>query len=105
MLCASKMSFDEYLAKGDFCVRYPIYTGLDSEAFLVDNIIKYESLDQELGEVFSRLIMHFSGHLEPRAKSLYRSNKVFYRQLITPSQSKIIELAFEKEILMHGYFY
>jgi hypothetical protein len=98
------ITFDDYLATGNFVLNYPSYTDA-RENMLVDKVLKYESLNQELAGVFAQLGVPFDGTLGVRAKSEHRKDRSPYQSVYTPEQSQLIEKAFAKEIQMHGYEY
>lgn len=99
-----KFSLDEYIERGHFCMNFPKYVD-DDGTLLVDRVIKFESLADELGEVFARLKIPFDGNLGVRAKSDYRKDRSTYRDVLTKSQRQILDRAFAVEIRMHGYQY
>ena len=99
-----KMTLEEYLRKGNFCINYPVYTD-KGDNLLVDRVIKYENLSAGLGEIFGRLGIPFEGSLGVSAKSEYRINRTPYHEIFSKEQKVLIERVFEKEILMHGYTY
>ncbi|MDX1641955.1 MAG: hypothetical protein R3220_09680 [Balneolaceae bacterium] len=96
------LSLDEYLEEKNFCVNYWKYCD-PSGRILVDKVIRYESLMDELGQVFRDLGVPFDGTLGVRAKSSHRKSKKPYREVFSARQKEIIEKAFRKEIEMHGY--
>lgn len=97
------LSFNEYIKNGNFCcLNYPIYCSPTGQ-LLVDKIIKYESLMDELGSVFHRLGIPFDGSLGIKAKSEHRRDQTPYQDLFSAEQCDIIAKAFAKEIKMHGY--
>ena len=99
-------SLDQYLAEGNSCLNFHLYTGYhNSNVVLVDRIIKYESLMEQLGEVFSMLSIPFNNSLNVRAKGEYRADRRHYRDVLTEGQITKIHEIYEKEILMHGYEY
>lgn len=98
------MSFEEYLAKGSFCINFPMYTDYRGE-LMVDKVIKYESLMPELTEIFNVLSIPFRGNLGVKAKSEYRTDTRNYVEVYSYEQMKIIEKAFSKEITIHGYIF
>jgi len=98
------ITFNEYIEKGSFCINYPKYTDAKGE-ILVDKVIKYESLMDELAHVFDRLGIPFEGRLGVRAKSDHRKDRRSYQEVFTTEQRKVIEKAFAKEIEMHGYVF
>ena len=96
------MSFEEYIQKRKFCLNHPLYTDSNG-AFLLDKVIKYESLNEELHQILNSLGIPFNGHLDIRAKTKYRKDRRSYKDIYTPEQKEIIENAFAKEIEMHNY--
>ena len=95
---------NDYIEKGDFCINFPQYT--DSNGFiLVDKVVRYESLMEELGIIFSKLGIPFYGSLGVRAKSEHRKDRRPYQDVFSDKQRAIIETAFKREIEMHGYVF
>ena len=97
------LSLDEYLATGRFPLNYFRYTDPTAEKIIVDQVLRYENLMDDLGEVFSKLNVHFEGNLGSRAKSEYRTDHTPYQLVFNAEQRKIVETAFAKEIGLHGY--
>ncbi len=98
------ISLDEYIEKRNFCFNYPKYT--DSNGLLlVDKVVKYESLMDELGDCFQELGIPFDSSLGVRAKSEHRKDRRPYQDVFSDKQSDIIERAFAKEIEIHGYVF
>lgn len=98
------MTFDDYLDEGRFCINYPFYTGRHGNV-IVDEVIKYETLMQDLTRVFAELEIPFTGSLGGRAKSEHRKDRRPYQQVFTDMQRRRIEVAFAREIEMHEYVY
>jgi hypothetical protein len=96
------LSLEDYIERGSFCLNYPKYTD-SSGNVIVDRIVKYEELTDELGTIFDALGIPFGGSLGTRAKSDYRSNRTPYQEVFTNSQRAIIENVFSKEIELLGY--
>lgn len=96
------ISFDEYINKGSYCLNYPTYTD-DKGRLLVDKVIKYESLNEELEIVFKELGVPFDGALGVRAKSEHRSDRRPYQDVFSDKQKMAIQEAFRAEISMHDY--
>ena len=96
------ITFDEYLERGDFCTNIEKYTDRDGR-LLVDRVLKYEHLNDELDEVFQQLGIPFDGSLGVKAKSEFRKDRRPYQEVISDSQRSIIDRAFADEIRMHGY--
>ena len=98
------MSFEEYIERGNFCLNYSKYTDSKNN-ILVDKIIKYESLAEELHQVFNNLGIPFDGTLGVRAKSEHRKDRTPYQDVLTSKQRTLIIKAFAKEIELHGFRY
>jgi hypothetical protein len=99
-----KLSFEDYLSTGDFCLNYPQYTSpLNNEEIIVDRVLRYEQLNEELTHMMTMFDIPFDGTLEIRAKSHYRLDRRPYQEIYTPEQAMLIEKAFDKEIRIFGY--
>jgi len=98
------LSLDAYFQQRSFCVDHPKYLDEDGN-FLVDRVVRYESLSQELGEVFEQLGIPFDGSLGVYAKGNYRKDKSPYQDVFSTSQAEMIRKAFAKEIALYGYSY
>ena len=98
------ISFDEYIERRDFCINFPKYTDSNGHE-LVDKVVKYESLTQELGDIFQRLGIPFDGQLGVTAKSEHRKDRRPYQDVYTNKQRSMIESVFAKEIEMHNYIF
>lgn len=101
-----ELSLDDYLSNGRYCLNYPKYTDRHGN-LLVDKVIRYENLMGELGEVFERVNVPFSGSLGVKAKSEHRADsaRISYKNVLNEKQCRLITDAFSKEIEMHGYTY
>lgn len=97
------MTLDEYLNNGRFCLNHPKYA--DSHGLLVDRVLRYDRLNEELGEIFSRLGVPYAGSLDVQAKSGYRKDRTHYRDILTESQRDTIASIYRREIEMHGFEY
>lgn len=96
------ISLEEYVSNGPFCINYGNYT--DSAGHLiVDKVIRYEDLTDELHHLFYQLGIPFDGALGVKAKSGHRKDKRPYREVFTEEQKLAIQKAFAKEIALHGY--
>lgn len=96
------ISFDEYLRTADLPYNYRKYCDLEGN-IIVDRVVRYEALNEELGEVFGELGVPFEGSLGPTEKSHYRSDRRPYQEVYTDEQKSLVADLFSKEIEMHGY--
>ncbi len=96
------LTLDAFMRKGRFPVDHPLYVD-SSGQLLVDRVIRYERLDEELNEVFARLGIPFSGSLGIQAKGDYRKDRRPYQEVFTKEQRQIIADAFAWEIEAFGY--
>lgn len=98
------LSLSNYLENGPFCLNLPKYTDTEGN-LIVDRVIKYESLMEELDEIFHQLGIPFKGSLGVKAKSEHRQDRVSYREIYSKEQKELIKNIFSKEIALHGYTY
>src|SRR6266480_3791024 len=94
------LSFDEYISKRHFRLNYYMYTDGRGNV-LVDSIVKYENLINELGGIFNRLGIPFDGSLGVGAKAEYRLDRRPYQAMYSDAQRRLIEKVFDAEIRMH----
>ena len=99
-----KISLEEYFEKRNFCINHPQYCDLGGR-LMVNKVVKYESLMDELGSIFQELGVPFNGSLGIKAKSEHRKDRRPYQEVLSFKQRDIIEKEFAKEIEMHGYVY
>jgi hypothetical protein len=98
-------SLDECLERGRLPLNRPLYTEPRGPGLLVDRVLRYESLDAELGEVVDGLGLPWPGSLSVRAKGDYRSDRRPYTEVYTDEQRAIVEQVFAAEIAAQGYVY
>ena len=97
------LRFGDYLDRARFCRSWELYTD-DDGSVLVDRVLRWERLDEELGDAFSRLGVPWGGSLDVRAKSGYRSDDGRgYRDWYTEEQRDLVARAFADEIRTFGY--
>jgi Sulfotransferase family len=101
-LSGNQLSFDAYLSRQPFALNYPLYTDCQNNV-LVDRIVKYENLTDELQVIFKMLGVPFNGSLGAKAKSEYRPSCRPYQEMYTEEQKNIVQKVFDIEIRMHGY--
>jgi hypothetical protein len=97
------LSFEEYLARGRFPVNDFRYMDRTRSKIMVDRVLRYENLPLELSEVFAQLNIPFDGTLGVTAKSEYRADRRPYQELFNGDRRRIVEIAFAREIELHGY--
>lgn len=98
-----RVSFEQYMQAGRFCSSWELYTDGDNRTLLVDEVLRYENLDEELGRVFGRLGIPWGGRLDVRAKAGFRTDRRPYREWFDDRQKAIIAKAFSNEIQAFGY--
>jgi len=98
------LALDRYLESGKL-PRNAVQYYSETEGLLVDRVARFERLDSELGEIFSRLGIPFAGSLGVRAKGEYRNDRRHYRDVFTDQQARIVGDIFSDEIALHGYTY
>lgn len=96
------LSIEDYFRKGTFCINYPKYTNSKGNV-IVDQVVKYEQLTDELTQIFNKLSIPFKGNLGVKAKSEYRKDRRPYQEIFSNYHKKVIEDIFSKEISLHGY--
>ena len=88
------------------CLNYPSYTDYyDHNLVIVDRVLRYEKLNEELAHVFGLLRIPFAGALAIRAKGNYRSDRRPYQVVLTEQQRRLIEEIHNREIQLHDYRY
>jgi hypothetical protein len=98
------LSLDQYLANNHLCFNYPNYCDSKNQV-LVDKVLHYENLNQELASIFSKMAMPFKGVLDVFEKSEYRKDRRHYREVFSPSQRKLVADAFQIELDLNGYHF
>ncbi len=96
------LDLDAYLDRGRFCTNIEKYTDLKGR-LLVDQVIRYEQLNEGLAEVFERFGIPFDGSLGVNAKADFRKDRRPYQEVYTDAQRETVERIFADEIRMHGY--
>jgi hypothetical protein len=101
-LRADVKSIDDYFRLGRFCHNLPFYTD-QTGVVIVDQIIKYEHLDEELARLFPKLGVPFPGTLTTTAKASVRPPEVQAADLLDAAKRQRLRAVFDAEIRMHGY--
>lgn len=96
------LSWEDFFARRDFPVNYPLYADR-GEALLVDRVVRYERLAEDLGAVFHELGVPWYGTLGVQAKGEYRTDRSHPAETLTTAQIEAVANIFAPEIRMHGY--
>lgn len=96
------LSFEQYLDEGDFPLDTNKYTDSTGK-LIVDRVLRYETLNQDLDTLFRELQIPFSGDLTFQAKSNYRTNRKNYQEIYSPKQRDIVGEKFAREIELLDY--
>jgi len=99
------LSLDRFLKGDDFPVNHPKYTDPADGRIIVDRVLYYERLTEDLGRVFRELGIAFDGSLGVNAKSEYRTDRRPYREVYTQAQAERVGEAFVHERRLHGYLF
>jgi hypothetical protein len=99
------LDFDEFLARDQIGFNWPLYADECGESPIIDRILRYERLGDDLTKLFKELGVPWAGSLEYRAKSEYRQDRRHYREILSSHQANYIAKRFVKEIEWHGYQY
>lgn len=98
------LTFDQFLAEGDLPINYPKYTEpADLDRVIVDRVVRYERLNEELTAIFAQMGIPFAGSLGLRAKSEYRTDRRHYREIYTALQARLIGDVFARECALIQY--
>lgn len=74
-------------------------------AMAIDRVLHYETLDEELSEIFGQLGVPFNGALDKTVDNDYRKDREHYRDILSPKQADRIAEVFKREIGMFGFTY
>lgn len=100
-----QLDINAFLARDKIGFNWPLYTDEEMERPIVDRILRYEGLNNDLALLFAELGVPWAGSLGIKAKSEYRQDRRHYRDVLTSDQSNYIFQRFIKEIDWHGYKY
>ncbi len=98
-----KLPVSEFMAGPALPVNYPRYMDRSCTKVIVDRVLKYENLMEELDETFRMLGVPFEGSLNVNAKSEYRTDRRPYQEVFDEATAGYIAKVFAKEIALHGY--
>jgi len=98
------LTLQRYLSEGNFPINFPKYTDPDDpKKVIVDEVVYYESLINDLDRLFKRIGIPFYGSLGANAKSEYRTDRRHYHEVYSPEQGAFIEDVFKQELSLHCY--
>jgi len=98
------LTFERYLSEKKFPINFPKYTEPSNpQKIIVDEILYYERLMDDLNRVFKNLGIAFGGSLGVNAKSEYRTDRRHYRDIYTADQATLVANEFKHEVSLHGY--
>lgn len=89
------LTLDAYLEKGIFCHNAPFYCDVDGTV-IVDRILRYDRLSQELPALFAELDIPFDRL--PNAKGSIRQDRRSYHEVFNAGQKSKVEEVFQAEI-------
>ncbi|MEM6484044.1 MAG: sulfotransferase family 2 domain-containing protein [Pseudomonadota bacterium] len=99
------LAFGTYLKRGAFPHNLRLYARIGDRGtpeLLVDSVLQYENLSQQLPALLAHHGVSLPGRL-PHAKGQYRDHRVLYESYYNDAQRKLIAHEFEQEIALFGY--
>lgn len=95
-------SFDTWIRTAELVSDFERYTDRHGN-LLVDQVLRYENLTDDLGQLCKRLGIPFSGELDVEINSGFRTDRRCYRDVYTDAQRRIVEQVYAREIHQFGY--
>ncbi len=83
--------------------NFPNYTDPVNNTTIVDRILRYEMLNDDLASVFYSLNIPFDKALPVRAKTLPKKKQQTIQDVFTPHQRATVAALFKEEFKLHGY--
>lgn len=103
---SKELNLDEYLDQGYDCLNYSKYTNFKNHSkVIVDEVIRYDNLNQGLNGIFTMLGIPYSGELNIFTKVNYRTDRRPYQEVLTESQANRIKEIYKKEIELFEWKY
>lgn len=99
---AQELSLQQYFDNGDFCLNYPLYSNQEG-VIMVDKILRFETLNQDLRSLFAHLNLPFNGALPFFEKSEYRPTGIEHAAYLSSEQKDKIYEVFRPEITAFSY--
>lgn len=97
------LSIDDFMLEEKIGYSWPLYADPATNKPMVDEIIRYENLNEDLGKLFSKLGIPWTEYLTVTAKGEYRQDKSSFEKQLTREQIDYLSLRFESEIEWFGY--
>lgn len=97
-----ELSLDDYFTAGRFCINHPLYTDPRGE-LLVDRVLRYENLAEELRHVFGKLGIPYKGSLGINAKGDHRVDRRPYQSVFKADERARIASIFAHELELLNY--
>lgn len=102
--CGGWLKIDDFFKRGLYtgALNYPYYTDQAGQ-IIVNRVVRYERLREDLAEVFDILQVPFSGDLGVREKANYRDHWQSVTEVLNDRQIDLVARAYQKEIEMWNY--
>jgi len=94
------LTIDEFLKFDNIGYNFDLYS--NGESILVDRVLRYENIDNELANIFSKLGISFDGKLPGLAKTEFRKDRRQFAEILTSEQIQKIAFKFQKEIKFYS---
>ncbi len=99
---AKSLTLDAYFMAGNFCIDREKYLPPGGGDIMVDRVCLYESIEEELGEVFAKLGIPADPSTLVRAKSGFRDERD-YTNILDPGHIGLVNSLFAYEFARFGY--
>lgn len=99
------LDIDDFLTRDQIGLNWPLYADEDRKRPIVDEVLRYETLEADLERTFEKLGVPWTGSLKPKAKAEYRLDRRPYQEILTNQQADTISQRLHREIDWHGYEY
>lgn len=101
----ASVSFDQFLAReSSLCSDFDNYTDRAGR-LIVDQVLRYESLCEDLQEVCVRLGIPFEGNIAFKINAEQRTDRRPYSEVYTTEQRKVVERIYAREIDLFGFVF
>ncbi len=97
-------TFDKYLKEDSLPYNYKYYTDYKQEKIIVDYIIKYEKLNEQLSNLLKMLSIPFEGKLSEYCKKYDYKKYINFEYLEKNNYLKMIKEKFKSELKIHKLY-